>query len=855
MISTTSTWRGRVRRRRRSMGLLSVAAAVVLVVGAGQLDALAFDWPQFGGGSTHPSNNTAEDEISLFNASSLHRVWQANLLTTADGEPMYLPGVSTASGTQDLVFVTTKNGDIEAVTASTGAIVWSKSFGPGSCKINNGSQTCYTTSSPAVDPSHQFVYSYGLDGKVHKLAVADGTETTTGGWPEVVTLKAFDEKGSSALSTATGKDGNNYLYVVTSGYPGDGGDYQGHLVTVNLATGAQKVFNTLCSNQTVHFVEQPGTPDCSEVQSGVWARAGTMYDPTTDRIFISTGNATYSPAGHHWGDTVLAVHPDGSGNGSGDPVDTYTPPNFQQLDDFDQDLGSTLPAILTPPAGSNVTDLGVMGGKDAKLRLLNLANLSGHGGPGFTGGEVGAVINVPQGGQTVTQPTTWTNPADNSQWVFVGNGSGTSALKVVLDGTNTPVLSLQWMTTTTSTTPLVANGVLYLAQGSRVGAYNPTTGANLWQDTTLGAGHWQSPMVANGMLFMEDANGHLNAYAPGAVQGSALPSSGPDTRNSDGRLESFAISSSGTLAHIFQLAVGSGWSSWFPFAGTWTATEQPSTVINVANNIELFTVRTDGHLVHIKQLPVGQGWTAQDDLGSGFAFGPAAARNVDDRLEVFAVGTDGVLRHRWQNFADGPWSDVSPLGSGFAGTPVVGTYADGRLAVTAVTTSGQLEVASQTSPGGGWTGFTALGSGVTGRPSINRNTDGRLEIAARATNGQYVHTWQSGSTWAALTSLSTQQFSQPPALWINGDGRLEVFGITTSGALAHQWQNAPGVGWSATSTLGGSMAGPATATTNTDGRLEVFAAGTDHTLYHAYQTAPGLGFSAVGSLGGSVQVG
>jgi hypothetical protein len=302
--------------------------------------------------------------------------------------------------------------------------------------------------------------------------------------------------------------------MVTAGYPGDGGDYQGHLVAINLATGAQKVFNTVCSNQTVHFVARPGTPDCPEVQSGVWARAGTLYDAATDRIFIITGNSTYSPAGHHWGDTLIALHPDGTGNGSGDPIDTYTPANFQDLNRFDLDLGSTLPAVLGVPAGSRVTDLGVLGGKDGKLRLLNLANLSGHGGPGFTGGEIGPVIDVPQGGQVLTQPTTWTNPADNSPWVFVANDSGTSALKVVVDGSGTPRLSTQWTTTTTSTTPIVANGVLYLAKGTRVGAYNPTTGANVWQDTTLGALHWQSPLVDNGFLYMEDANGHLNAYAP-----------------------------------------------------------------------------------------------------------------------------------------------------------------------------------------------------------------------------------------------------------------------------------------------------------------------------------------------------
>jgi hypothetical protein len=282
---------------------------------------------------------------------------------------------------------------------------------------------------------------------------------------------------------------------------------------VNLSTGAQKVFNTICSNQTVHFAERPATPDCAEVQSGVWARTGTIYDKANDKIYISTGNSAFTPSAHHWGDTVLALHPDGSGNGNGDPVDTYTPANFQELDIQDLDLGSTLPAILPVPAGSTVKQLGVMGGKDAKLRLLNLDDLSGHGAPGFTGGEVGPIINVPQGGQVLTQPTVWINPADSSTWVFVGNNIGTSALKVTLDGSGTPQLTLQWSNTTTSTTPIVADNVLYLAHGNRVGAYNPTTGANMWQDTTLGAGHWQSPIVSNGVLLMEDANGHLNAYA------------------------------------------------------------------------------------------------------------------------------------------------------------------------------------------------------------------------------------------------------------------------------------------------------------------------------------------------------
>ena len=154
--------------------------------------------------------------------------------------------------------MTTTGGVIQARDAKTGALVWGATFGPGTCKINNGSNTCYTTSSPAIDPNRQYVYTYGLDGYAHKLQVGDGTEIKTGGWPQVTTTKGYDEKGSSALSFAT-VAGVTYLYVVHGGYPGDGGDYQGHVTAINLATGAQNVFNAACSDKAVHLDHYTGT--------------------------------------------------------------------------------------------------------------------------------------------------------------------------------------------------------------------------------------------------------------------------------------------------------------------------------------------------------------------------------------------------------------------------------------------------------------------------------------------------------------------------------------------------------------------------------------------------------------------
>jgi outer membrane protein assembly factor BamB len=489
------------------VGLLpAIEARPVTAAGVG------YDWLQFGGDAQHSSNDTAESAISAATVSTLHKSYTATLPAVADGAPVYLSSVSTVNGTQDLVYVTTKDGRILALDAHTGVTVWSHQYGPGTCAINLGSNPCYTTSSPAIDPNRQYVYSYGLDGRVHKYASGTGVESTASGWPELVTTKGYNEKESPALGTAT-VSGTSYLYVGNGGYPGDNGDYQGHLTAINLSTGSQHVFNTLCSNQTdVHFVETPGSPDCAQVQSAVWARPGAVYDAATNRIYLGTGNGSYAPGSYDWGDSILALNPDGTGVAGGNPLDSYTPTNYASLQSSDADLGSTAPAILPAPAGSSVQHLAVQGGKDAKLRLLNLDNLSGQGGPGHTGGEIGTPISVPQGGQVLTQPAVWVNPADNSTWVFVGTGNGISGLKLGLSGT-TPVLQSMWQKTGGGSSPLIANGVLFFAGSNRIQALDPTTGAQLWQDTTIGGIHWESPVVANGMLYITDESGKLNAYA------------------------------------------------------------------------------------------------------------------------------------------------------------------------------------------------------------------------------------------------------------------------------------------------------------------------------------------------------
>src|SRR5882724_4479887 len=318
-----------------------------------------YDWLQMNGDPQHSGNNTQETVLGPTNVASLQLLFQVSLPTSADGAPVALSAVATPSGMRNLLFSTTKLGHILALDADTGAVVWSH--------VNSGMGS--TNASPAIDPNRAYVYSYGLDGYVHKYQVGDGTEILTGGWPELGTRKGNVEKVASALAFATAANGTTYLYLVHDGYIGDGGDYQGHVTTINLANGAQKIFNTLCSDQTVHFVMSPGTPDCASVRSGIWARNGLIYDDVTDRIYFATGNGRFnaSTGGRDWGDSVLALAADGTGTAGG-PLDSYTPVNFHQLETGDTDLGSTGPAIL--PAQGFAGRLAVQSGKDGMLRLI-----------------------------------------------------------------------------------------------------------------------------------------------------------------------------------------------------------------------------------------------------------------------------------------------------------------------------------------------------------------------------------------------------------------------------------------------------------------------------------------------------
>ena len=529
---------------------------LALFIAAVAAPAVAADWLQFGFDPSHSGSNPAESTLSRANVAQLRLLYSVALPARVDGAPVLLTNVAVAKKSRkDLLYLTARDGTLIALDAATGNLLWSRyQAGSNACAASGG---CLTTSSPAIDPGRQYVYSYALDGYVHKYRVADGGEITGRGWPQLVSAKPDTEAASSALAFATAGDRKTYLYATISSAPWlpdfGGYDYQGHITAISLSTGRQITFNVTCSNQgSVHFVKNypnppvSAQPDCAKQyftnngqtlsagDGGIWGRGGATYDPANDRIYVSTGNGLFDAnnGGYDWSDSVLAL-PAALTSARTAPLNSYTPVEYQSMMYYNTDLGSTSMVLVPAPAGSARTHIGMQVGKDSYLRLIDLDIMSGA--PGNTGGDL-FVGSVAQGNEVKTQPLVWVNPATHAIMLVVANNFGISAAEVFADAANGNLPALRtvgppsWVnpgvpvagsaTSTGGTSPVLANGVIYYAGGSGVLALDPLTGSTLWNDTSMGVADGATPtrfrkqslIVVNGRVYAPDNNGNLWVY-------------------------------------------------------------------------------------------------------------------------------------------------------------------------------------------------------------------------------------------------------------------------------------------------------------------------------------------------------
>jgi outer membrane protein assembly factor BamB len=424
----------------------------------------------FGYASSRANSGPPSTGITRQNVSRLRRQ-QVHVDGTVDSSPIYLHDVRVDGRVRDVFFVTTTYGRTLAIDAANGRVLWRRT--PAAYASWAGSSRI-TTATPVADPNRAAIYAASPDGVIQKLRVANGHVI----WRTAITRLPDREKIAASLNFANGR-----VIATTGGYIGDAPPYQGHVAVIAASTGKLlHVWNSLCSDRRGLIVPS----SCASSASAIWGRSGAVVEPGSGALLVATGNGHFDGK-TDWGDSLLRL----SSNASR-LLGSWTPTNQAELESSDADLGSTSPVWL----GSG---LAAQGGKDGKIRLVNVRGLS----LGRLGGEL-QTVSTPGGTDLFTAPAVWRSGGET--WLFAG-GDGLDAWRV-----RGRRLVRAWSAAGSSTSPVLAGGLLYAFDpgGNGLRVYVPRTGKLV---TTLraGQGHWNSPIVADGRIALPEGNANEHA--------------------------------------------------------------------------------------------------------------------------------------------------------------------------------------------------------------------------------------------------------------------------------------------------------------------------------------------------------
>ncbi len=449
------------------------------------------------------------------------------------------------------VIVTTEEARAYAINASTGAIMWERSFGkPVKGKtIECGDLIPYegSTSTPVIDPSTGIIYmtTHLLEGgnklsdadwKLQAISAATGEEEP--GYPLPIEGTPSNTPGvpfnASHQQQRPGLLLMNGVVYMAFGSDCDITPYRG--IVIGVSTSTHKIVTM--------WSDEAGVSTDENSQAGIWQGGGGLVSTASGQIILATGNGVSpEPAPSNappetLSESVLNLAVES--NGTLKPKQFFSPSNAPELDAGDEDLGSGGPiALPTEYFGTQaIPHLLVQVGKDGRVFLINQENMGGYRqGPAESDAvlqELGPFAGV------------WGHPAcygGQGGWVYVLESAGggyLQALSYGLSGEGKPALSVAGQSSEsfgyTSGSPLVtSNGtaegsavvwVVYsrgtteaeaeLGHGGQLRAYaaTPTEGnlPLLWSAKIGTASKFATPTAYDGRVYVGTRNGRLIAY-------------------------------------------------------------------------------------------------------------------------------------------------------------------------------------------------------------------------------------------------------------------------------------------------------------------------------------------------------
>jgi hypothetical protein len=305
---------------------------------------------------------------------------------TVDGniyaQPLYVPSVTTSSGTYNVVYVATENDSVYAFDADGTATtpLWQTSL------LTGGAQPLTTTdvNCTNITPVYGITSTPVIDPATNTMFVVARTKTgTTGNYTYYQTLFALNSVTGAILQSVQ----------IQASFTAHNKTVTFNTLTENqragllLANGVVYIaWASHCDNQPYHgwvigynetTLQQSGvyTTSPDGVEGGIWMGGGGLAADASGNIFLSTGNGTYdaSTGGEDYGDSIVKLT---AVDGVLSVGDSFTPLDQANLSTLDWDVAAG-GMMLLPDQEGTYPHVMLAGGKGSTVYELNRDTLGG----------------------------------------------------------------------------------------------------------------------------------------------------------------------------------------------------------------------------------------------------------------------------------------------------------------------------------------------------------------------------------------------------------------------------------------------------------------------------------------------